>query len=80
VKIHLNETELKQAIAQYINNQGIDLTQRKIDIELTAGRGTRGHYADIHLVEQAGEDEDNPFIDTPATDEPGEDEPGIDFS
>lgn len=78
MKIHLNETELKQAIKQYIDNQGIDLAQRQINIELTAGRGARGHYADIHLVE-ANADIDNPFKEPSETPEPAEDEPGINF-
>ena len=82
MKIHLNETELKQAIKQYIDNQGIDLSQRNIDIELTAGRGARGHYADIHLVELGAIDDDNPFTDDkPDVEEtePNPEEPGIDF-
>lgn len=86
MKIHLNETELKQAIEQFIDNQGIDLSQREISIELTAGRGARGHYADIHLAQPGQEIDDNPFVedDSKASKEdkkpePKPDETGIDF-
>ena len=63
MKIHLDERELKQAIEQYIGSQGIDLSQREIDIQLTAGRGSRGHYADIVLVEQGADTSADPFAD-----------------
>ena len=63
MKIHLEERELKQAIKEYIRNQGIDLSQREIDIQLMAGRGDRGHYADIELVDHTKEPEPDPFSD-----------------
>lgn len=84
MKIHLADGELKDAIKFHLSTQeNIDLDPEiyDVDIQLTAGRGDKGHYADITRSKKT---DDSPFIDDPATEavsiEPGEDEPGIDFS
>ena len=82
MKIHLDERELKIAIQEYIGNQGIDLSQREIDIQLTAGRGERGHYADIELVEHKEDPTEDPFNDSPTEEtasEPDPDSEAINF-
>lgn len=65
MQIRLEEPELKQAIAQYIEHRGMDLSNLEIAINLTAGRGKNGHYADIELIDKKLEQE-NPFEDAPA--------------
>lgn len=75
MQIHLNETELKQAIAEYINHQGIDLSDRSVEITFTAGRGNRGHYADIDLLPK--EPDTSPFEETEISVD--EEDKGIDF-
>jgi len=91
MKIHLDETELKTAITQYIDNEGLDLSQKDLDIQLTAGRGANGHYADViivpkgTLIEKAelplddNEEEETPFDLDPVETEPGDNEPAIDL-
>jgi hypothetical protein len=86
MKIHLQEQELKTAIEEYISNQGIDLSQREIDIQLTAGRGTRGHYADIEIVEHQENLAEDPFFEddapeteTPESEKPDPEESAINF-
>ena len=85
MKIHLDERELKIAIKEYIGNQGIDLSQREISISLTAGRGDRGHYADIELMEHKADPSEDPFNEASETDpdtgqEPSPDDSVIDFT
>jgi len=49
MKIHLNQEEIQKALTEYINNQGINLTGKAVDVTLTAGRGSNGHYAEITI-------------------------------
>jgi hypothetical protein len=49
MKIHLNETELRDAVVTFIESRGFDLSEQDVAINFTAGRGDRGHYADIVL-------------------------------
>ena len=64
MKLHLDQTDLFKAVRLFIEDEGISLSGREIDIEMKAGRGDRGHYADIRIrkdgVEATSED---PFID-----------------
>ena len=72
--IHLNQIEIYTAIEEYISNQGIDLSQKQTDISLTAGRGPKGHYADI-AISNKGEGKVNPFTaDDAVEDKPDSDE------
>lgn len=66
MKINLNETELHQAIEQYIENEGIDLSKKVIDIQLTAGRSPKGFNADVVISDPGAErtcEEESPFKD-----------------
>lgn len=82
MKIHLEDSELKNAIKYHLSTQeNIDLNPELYDVEiqLTAGRGDKGHYADIVRTKRT---DDSPFVDGENTDSapvPGEDEPGINF-
>lgn len=51
MKINLNERELHKAIEEFIGNKGIDLSTKKINIELTAGRKPNGFYADVEILD-----------------------------
>lgn len=81
MKLHLDEKELKESITQYISRDlGIDLSQREIDIQLVAGRGKNGHYANIELVKEGQTATDDPFSDAPPeTPEPSPDDPAVVF-
>lgn len=50
MKINLDELELKTAITEYIANQGLDITNKAVEIELIAGRGTNGHRAEVEIL------------------------------
>ena len=50
MRINLNEEEIQTALTEYISNQGIDLSQKRVSVELTAGRGVNGHKADIEII------------------------------
>ena len=65
MNIHLNQTEIYTALKDYIINQGIDLAERTIEIQLTAGRAKKnGFYADIQLNDQDSLANSNSFVDT----------------
>lgn len=49
MKINLDQVEIQSALIEYINNQGIDLTQKKVQVTLVAGRGPNGHSAQIDI-------------------------------
>lgn len=50
MNIHLNEDEIQQALLEFLSNQNIPLQGKKVEINLTAGRGSNGHSADIIIV------------------------------
>lgn len=51
MKIILNETEIHEALIQYVSdNQNIDLSTRSISVELIAGRSPKGHSAEINVL------------------------------
>lgn len=79
MKIHLNQTEIFEAVEQYIETQGISLAGRNIDIQMKAGRGDRGHYADVHIRKDAEDTSEDPFDDDTAADEPKPDDNAINF-
>lgn len=86
MKIHLDEHEIKEAISQYISNEGIDLSNRQTEITLTAGRGSNGHYADVVIVvpnsgSPISEDDSTPFDTDPndLEEKVSENQPALDF-
>jgi len=50
MKITLSETDLKDAIQQYISQMGVDLSNKRVEISMTAGRGTNGHTANLEIL------------------------------
>lgn len=69
MKIRIENTEIEEAICDYIQKQGISLKNAEVTIMMTSGRRDRGHYADITIepkkankpesAESAETDEDN---------------------
>lgn len=84
MRLHLDDAELKDAIKYHLTTQeNIDLNPElyEVTIDLTAGRGDKGHYADIVRTKRTDKvEDDDPFV-SKADDstEPDPDEAGIDF-
>ena len=49
--IQLRQSEIEAALREYIVNQGINLTNRQVDISFTSGRKDNGISADLDIVE-----------------------------
>lgn len=49
MQINLRQPEIIQALKQYIGSQGINLLNKKIEVEFTAGRKNSGLSADISI-------------------------------
>lgn len=48
--ITLNQDEIETAVREFIGNQGIDISNKLMEISLTAGRGPNGHSASVTLL------------------------------
>lgn len=62
MKITIAEAEIKTAITDYIANQGFDLTDKVVEIDLKATRGDAGYTADIDIT-RGGEAPSTPVTD-----------------
>lgn len=49
MQINLNQREIESALKEYITGQGINLTNRKVDIDFTAGRNESGLSAKMDI-------------------------------
>ena len=49
--IQLRQSEIEVALREYIVNQGINLTGRRVDISFTSGRKDNGISADLDIVD-----------------------------
>lgn len=52
MQINLKQTEITQALRQYVTQQGIDLTDKTVDISFIAGRKEGGLTAEINIEDQ----------------------------
>jgi hypothetical protein len=77
MEINLNENEIQQALVQYINNKGIDLSQSKTNVTLIAGRGANGHSAVVSITEPAKQTGEA-VVEGPSPD-PNEEQQAISF-
>lgn len=50
MQITLNESEIVQAIKDYIGNQGIGVTDKHLEVSMVAGRGANGYSANIEIM------------------------------
>lgn len=52
MQINLKQTEITEALQQYITQKGIDLRGKTVDIAFTAGRKEGGLTAEINIEDQ----------------------------
>jgi hypothetical protein len=45
--VSLNHREICTALVEFIGNQGYPVTDKRVEVTLTAGRGEKGHTAQI---------------------------------
>lgn len=50
MRIQLRQTEIEEALQQYITNQGINLTGKIVEIGFTASRSADGLTADVDIT------------------------------
>lgn len=50
MKISLIQEEIEDALREYILNQGIQISNKEVLVEFTAGRGERGISADLNIL------------------------------
>ena len=50
MRIQLRQTEIEEALQQYIANQGINLTGKVVEIGFTASRSADGLTADVDIT------------------------------
>jgi hypothetical protein len=51
MKITLIQSEIEQALKQYVASQGIAVTGKSIEVSITAGRGANGTTAELDIVD-----------------------------
>lgn len=49
MRINLNQTEIYQALREYVETQGIPLSGKSVEVTLIAGRGANGHKAAVAI-------------------------------
>ena len=54
MQIKLRQTEIEEALQQYIVSQGINLTGKKVKIDFTASRSSDGLTADVDISNDNG--------------------------
>lgn len=50
MQINLVQSEIQEALTEFITNQGIDISGKRVVVTLTAGRGEKGHSAQIEIM------------------------------
>lgn len=53
MRITLIQNEIEVALKEYVANQGISISNKEIEIDITAGRGANGITASLDIVEVA---------------------------
>lgn len=51
MKIEINDAEIKLAIIDYVNNQGISISDKDVDVHMIAGRKDAGFSAHVSINE-----------------------------
>jgi len=69
MKIEFSENEIKQALTDYVEAQGISLKDKQITVQLTAGRGSNGHTASIEINNDKVSEPTQTELDTTLTKE-----------
>lgn len=47
MRINLDENEIHQALREFVENQGIPLVNRTVEVTMKAGRGANGYKAAV---------------------------------
>ena len=50
MKIELNDSEIKAAVAVYVATQGVNTEGKEVNVTLRAGRGENGYSAEIEVA------------------------------
>lgn len=50
MKLTFNSQEIEQALISYVAYQGIDLSNKDVSVNMTAGRGPNGHTAELNIT------------------------------
>lgn len=53
MQIQLKQQEIETALVNYVRDQGINLSNKKVEVNFTAGRGASGLTAEIDIEEAA---------------------------
>lgn len=64
MRVTLNESEIKDALIQYVAGHGVAVAGRDVSVSLVAGRGPNGHSATID-ISNAGTAAASYLSDTP---------------
>lgn len=56
--ITLNQKEIETAIKEFIGNEGINISNKLVEISLTAGRSPNGHSASVTIMPNPGTEEE----------------------
>lgn len=66
MRIQLRQTEIEEALQQYIVTQGINLTGKDVKIDFTSSRGEAGLTADVDITNAAdgGKHRSAPVVQT----------------
>lgn len=53
MKLTFNSQEIEQALISYVSTQGINLSDKDVTVNMTAGRGPNGHTAELDITNKA---------------------------
>lgn len=65
MKLTFNSAEIEQALISFVSTQGIDLANKTVVVNMTAGRGPNGHTAELDITTKPVVDEVVPIIAEP---------------
>ena len=72
MQIQLKQSEIVTAIKQYVAQQGINLTGRKVEVTFTAGRKESGLSADVDITDDVPQAEVVTLVTKSAEPDPAE--------
>jgi hypothetical protein len=50
MQINLVQSEIQEALTEFISNQGFDVSGKDVVVTMIAGRGEKGHSANIEIL------------------------------
>ena len=82
MQINLVQSEIQEALTEFVSNQGFDVSGKDVIVTMIAGRGKKGHSANIEILPKGTA----PVADKPKASKKKEDKepdakaPAIDFN